>query len=76
MFYHSTKTVSQKLFKVIGQKNCSKFVAFSFSNGYLFKPQPHKMVKRTQTICRKQLTNFLNMFVHFVGFVFKGSSVN
>ena len=31
-----------------------------------------KMVKHTQTICRQQPTNCLNVFDHFVGLVLKG----
>ena len=41
---------------------------------YPFKRQPHKMVKRNQTIRWQQLTNCLSVFDHFVGLVFKGLS--
>ena len=34
--------------------------------------QPYKMVQRTQTICRQELTNCLGVFDHFMGLVFKG----
>ena len=37
-----------------------------------FKRQPHKMVKRTQTICRKKPTSCLSVFDHFVGLALKG----
>ena len=33
------------------------------------------MVKRTQTICRLLLTNFLSVFDHFVGLALKSLSV-
>ena len=36
-----------------------------------YKPQPHKMVKYTRTIPRKQPTNCLNLFDHFVGMSLK-----
>ena len=36
-----------------------------------FKRQPHKMVKHIQTICRQELTNFLNVFEHFEGLALK-----
>ena len=36
-----------------------------------FKHQTHRMVKHTQTICRKQPTNCLSVFDHFVGFALK-----
>ena len=35
---------------------------------YLFKCQPHKMVKHTQAICRQLPTNYLSVFYHFVGY--------
>ena len=38
----------------------------------VFKCQPHKMGKHTQTIRRQQLTNFLSVFDHFVGLAPKG----
>ena len=38
----------------------------------LFKRQPHKMVKHTQTIHRQKPTNCLSMFDNFVGLPFKG----
>ena len=36
-----------------------------------FKRQPHKMVKRTQTIHQQKPTVCLNMFDHFVGLALK-----
>ena len=36
-----------------------------------FKHQPHKMIKRTQTIRRQEPTNYLSVFDHFVRLVFK-----
>ena len=39
---------------------------------YLFKRQPHKMVKDTERIRRQQPTNCLSMFDHFVGLTLKG----
>ena len=38
---------------------------------YLFKHQPHKMVKHTQTIRWQQLTNCFSVFDHFVGLALK-----
>ena len=38
----------------------------------LFKRQPHKMVKHTQTIHRQKPTNCLSIFDNFVGLPFKG----
>ena len=35
-----------------------------------FKHQPHKIVKHTQTICRQQPTNCLNVFYHYVNLKF------
>ena len=40
-----------------------------------FKRQTHKMVKRTQLICRFLQTNCLNVFDYFVGLAFKGLSI-
>ena len=37
-----------------------------------FKRQPHKMVKHTQTIRRRQPMNCLIVFDHFVGLLLKG----
>ena len=36
-----------------------------------FKHQPRKMVRHTQTICRRQMTNCFSVFDHFVGLAFK-----
>ena len=36
-----------------------------------FKPQPHKMVKHTQTFCRSNPTSCLSAFGHFVGLTLK-----
>ena len=38
---------------------------------YPFKRQPPKMVKHTQTVREKQLTNCLSVFDHFVGLALK-----
>ena len=40
-----------------------------------FKRQPHKMVKRTQTIRRQQPMNCLSVFDHFAGLTLKGLNV-
>ena len=48
-----------------------------------FKRRPHKMVKRTQTICRQKPTNCfsafdtncLSAFDYFVGLAFKGLNI-
>ena len=45
-------------------------------NLYSFKRQPHKMVKRTQTIRRQELTNCLSAFDNFVRLVLKGLHVS
>ena len=37
-----------------------------------FKPQPHKMVKHTQTIRPQQPTNCLGVFDDFLGLALKG----
>ena len=42
-----------------------KLVVFLFLD-LTFKRQPHKMVKHTQTVRRKQPKNCLNVFDHFV----------
>ena len=42
-----------------------------FIHFWLFKLQPHKMVKHTQTIRRQQPTNCLSVFDHFVGLALK-----
>ena len=41
----------------------------------LFKSQPHKMVKYTQTIRRLLPTNCLSVFDHFVGLALKGLTI-
>ena len=38
----------------------------------IFKRRPHKMIKHTGTIRRKQPTNGLSVFDHFVGLELKG----
>ena len=43
---------------------------FNWIFTYLFKHQPHKMVKHT--ICRHQLANRLSVFDRFVGLALKG----
>ena len=40
----------------------------------LFKRQPHKMVKHTQTTRRQQPMNYLSVFEYFVGLALKESS--
>ena len=40
----------------------------NLNNSYLFKRQPHKMVKHTQATCRLLSTNYLSVFYHFVGY--------
>ena len=45
-------------------------------NLYSFKRQPHKMVKRIQTIRRQELTNCLSAFDDFVGLALKGLHVS
>ena len=39
---------------------------------YLFKRQPYKMVKQTQTICWLPSMDSLSVIHHFVGLAFKG----
>ena len=39
---------------------------------FIFKHQPQKMVKHTQTIRPQRPTNCLKVFVHFVGLALKG----
>ena len=39
---------------------------------FIFKHQPQKMVKHTQTIRPQWQTNCLKVFVHFVGLALKG----
>ena len=43
-----------------------------FLTSTLEKPEPHKMIKHTQTISRQQPTNFLSVFDHFVGLELEG----
>ena len=38
---------------------------------YIFKRQPHKMVKHTPTIRRLSPTNYLSAFYHFEGLALK-----
>ena len=45
-------------------------------NLYSFKRQPHKMVKRIQTIRRQELTNCLSAFNNFVRLALKGLHVS
>ena len=41
-----------------------------FPSGHMAQIEPpHKMVKHTQAIYRRQVTNCLSMFDHFVGIV-------
>ena len=47
-----------------------------FNYVWPFKPHYHKMVKHTQTICRKLPTNCLSVFDHFVGLALKGLKVS
>ena len=53
---------------------CGNFVeTWKFCVKYsIFKRQPHKMVKHTQTICRLLTTNCLSVFDHSVGLALKG----
>ena len=48
---------------------------FFFRSFYLFKHQPHKMVKHTQTIYRLLPTDCLSLSDHFVALAFKGLNV-
>ena len=48
---------------------------FFFHSFYLFKYQPNKMVKHTQTIRRLLPRDCLNVFDHFVGLGFKGLNI-
>ena len=58
------------LFQRLKGSKTTKFVkGKEFSS---FKPQPHKMVKHTQTIRRLFPTNCLSLFDHYVGFALKG----
>ena len=48
------------------------FTLIRFKSDLIFKCQPHKMGKYTQTIRQLQLRNFLSVFDHFVGLPSKG----
>ena len=51
--------------------NCRKYDQ-QIENFYVIS-QPHKIVKHTQTICPRQLTNCVKFFDHFVGLALKTS---
>ena len=51
------------------------YIFFIFCSFYLFRHQPHKMVKHTQTICWLLPTDCLSVFDHFVGLAFKRLNV-
>ena len=55
-------------------KSVLENILTSPEQGYhqLFKRQPPKIVKHTQTICRLLIMNCLNVFDHFVGLALKG----
>ena len=67
---HVLCNASKKVFK---ERFYNIFLSFT-TWCYPFKHQPHKMVKKAQTICRQQPTNCLSVFDPFVGLVFKGLS--
>ena len=60
------------LFNLLDSKELHTCLKLHMTVTYqLFKPNPHKMLRHTQTIRQLLLTNCLSVFEHFVGLVLK-----